>query len=317
LSAERQSGPSSRAQQAPGRIARIVYLGMSSPSVLDPRQLRGLKQGLPENGLVEGTNIVLSLLWAEGDAARLSQLAAELAASDVDVIVTAGPQPLRALKAANVRAPIVMAIISDPIGAGFIESLAHPGGNLTGLSMSNSDLEGKRVEILKEAVPALERIIILHDKSMGSEGIAEAENAARAAAVEPVTMHTSDPAEFEAIFIDGIKRGGNGLLVMASPLYNFNRRRLLDLALDHRLPAIWETSTYVDDGGLLSYGPNFPDMYRRAAAFVARILKGSKPADLPVQQPTAFELAINLKTAKMLGLAIPASLLARADEVIE
>jgi putative tryptophan/tyrosine transport system substrate-binding protein len=306
-----------RAQTLSGRMARIVYLGALGPATLDPRQIEQFKVGLVENGLIEGRNITVDYLWAEGSPERLRQLAAELAKRDLDVIVTAGPQAVHALMAAQASAPIVFAIVGDAIGDGIVESLARPGRNVTGLSMSNSDLESKRVEVLKDAVPPLSRVMILHDPSMGAAGVAQAEAGARALAVEPLMVETSDPEQFEVVFTGAVKRGANGLSTMASPFFNFRRKRLIELAARHRLPSIWEGTAYVRDGGLLSYGPSFPDMYRRSAGYVAKIINGAKAADLPVEQPIRFELGVNLKAAKVLGLEIPPTLLARADEVIE
>jgi putative ABC transport system substrate-binding protein len=284
---------------------------------LDPRQIEQFKAGLLENGLIEGRNVLVDYLWAEGSPERLQQLASELAKRDLDVIVTAGPQAVHALMATRTKTPIVFAIVGDPIGNGIVESLARPGGNVTGLSMSNTDLESKRIEVLKEAVPALRRVMILHDPSMGAAGLPEAAAAARALAVEPLIVETSDPAQFEAAFGDAVGHGANGLSTTASPFLNFHRKRLIELAARHRLASIWEGTAFVRDGGLLSYGPSFPDMYRRSAAYVAKIINGAKPSDLPVQQPILFELAVNLATAKALGLTVPPSLLARANEVIE
>jgi putative ABC transport system substrate-binding protein len=284
---------------------------------LDPRQIEQFQAGLLENGLIEGRNVIVDYLWAEGSPERLQQLASELAKRDLDVIVTAGPQAVRALMATRTKTPIVFAIVGDPIGSGIVESLARPGGNVTGLSMSNTDLESKRIEVLKDAVPALSRVMILHDPSMGAAGLPDAAAAARALAVEPLIVETSDPAQFEAAFDGAAGRGANGLSTTASPFLNFHRKRLVELAARHRLPSIWEAAAYVRDGGLLSYGPSFPDMYRRSAAYVAKIINGAKPSDLPVQQPIRFELAVNLATARALGLDMPPTLLARADEVIE
>jgi putative ABC transport system substrate-binding protein len=305
-----------RAQTSTDHTAQIAYLGALSPATLDPRQIEQFKAGLLENGLIEGRNVLVDYLWAEGSPERLQQLASELAKRDLDVIVTAGPQAVHALMATRTKTPIVFAIVGDPIGNGIVESLARPGGNVTGLSMSNTDLESKRIEVLKEAVPALRRVMILHDPSMGAAGLPEAA-AARALAVEPLIVETSDPAQFEAAFGGAAGHGANGLSTTASPFLNFNRKRLIELAARHRLPSIWEGTAYVRDGGLLSYGPSFPDMYRRSAAYVAKIINGAKPSDLPVQQPILFELAVNLATAKALGLTVPPTLLARADEVIE
>jgi putative ABC transport system substrate-binding protein len=306
-----------QAQQQSGRIPHIAYLGVGSPSVLDPPHIEQLKQGLAEHGLVEGRNIVVEYVWAEGDTDRIHQLARDLAQRNLDVIVTAGPQPVRALVATKTKTPIVFAVLSDPVGDGIIESLARPGGNVTGLSMANSKLESKRLEILRDAFPALKRVAILHDPTMGNSGLDDAQSGARALSLEALIFETNDPAQFAAIFAEAADKRANGLAVMASPLFYFHRSPLIDLAAQHRLPSIWEAAAYVKDGGLLSYGPSFPDMYRRAAGYVAKILSGARPNDLPVEQPIKFELAINMKTARSLGVDISPALLARADVVIE
>lgn len=306
-----------RAQQQSNRIPRIAYLGASSPSVLDPRQIEQFKQGLAENGLIEGRNVIVDYFWAEGDNERLRQRASDVVKLNPDVIVTAGPQPVRALLATQTKIPIVFAIHSDPVGDGVIESLARPGGNATGLSMANSRLESKRLEILKEAFPTLKRVAIVHDPTMTASGLEDAQSGARALSLEALIFEANDPAGFDAIFSEAARQGANGLIVLASPFLNFHRRPLIDLAARYRLPSIWEAVAFVKDGGLLSYGPNFPDMYRRAVGYVVKILGGSKPSDLPVEQPIKFEFAVNMKTAKALGVDIPPTLLARADEVIE
>jgi putative ABC transport system substrate-binding protein len=306
-----------RAQPSTGRVPRIAYLGALSPTTLDPRMIEEFKAGLAENGLVPGRSISVDYLWAEGSADRLRQLAAELANADLDVIVTAGPQLVRALIEAKARAPIVFAILNDPIADGFVQSLARPGGNITGLSMAGSNLESKRLEILKDAAPALSNVMVLHDPSMGSAGVGEVATAAQSLGLEHLLVETGDPAGFEDAFAGAARRGVNGVATMASPFLNFHRKRLIELAARHGLPSIWEASVYVRDGGLLSYGPSFPDMYRRSAGYVAKILNGAKASDLPVQQPVKFELAVNLRSAKALSLDIPPTLLARADEVIE
>jgi putative ABC transport system substrate-binding protein len=307
----------SRAQQTPRRMARIAYLGALSASTLDPRQIEAFKQGLQDNGFVEGRNITVDYVWAEGSPDRMRELSQELAQRNFDVIVTAGPQPVLALMATKTTTPIVFAIVGDPMGNGIVKSLARPEGNVTGLSMSNTDLESKRIEILKDTIPALNRIMILHDPSMGSAGVAEAQAAAQTLGIEPRLVGTSDPGQFDEAFKRAVESGVNGLATMASPFLNFHRKRLIELAALHRLPSIWETASFVRDGGLLSYGPSFADMYRRSAGYVAKILNGAKPADLPVEQPIRFELAVNLKIAKMFGLTVPPTLIARADEVIE
>lgn len=234
------------------------------------------------------------------------------------MIVTAGGTAVGALTDAHVKTPIVFAIWGDPTATGVVKSLAHPGGNLTGLSMANVHLESKRLEVLKEAFPALNRVAILYDPtSSASLELDDAKSGAQALGVEPLILEASDPARFEAIFAEAASHSANGLACTASSILNFHHQRLIALAAQHRLPSIWESSSYVRDGGLLSYGPNFPDMYRRSVGYVARILKGEKASDLPIEQPVQFELAVNLKTAKALDLTIPATLLSRTDEVIE
>jgi len=306
-----------RAQQATGKVPHIAYLGALSPATLDPRQIEQFKVGLTENGLIEGQNIRVDYLWGEGSPERIQQLAFELARLDLDVIVTAGPQLVRALLATGTKTPIVFAILNDPIGDGFVKSLAQPGGNVTGLSMAGTDLESKRIEVLKDAVPALAKLMVLHDPSMGGTAFAEVQAAAQALALKLFVVETNEPARFAEMFAGAMAQGVNGIATMASPIFNFQRKQLIALAAQYRLPSIWESSAYVRDGGLLSYGPSFPDMYRRAAGYVAKILAGRKAVDLPVEQPVKFELAVNLKTAKALGLNIPESLGLRADEVIE
>jgi ABC-type uncharacterized transport system substrate-binding protein len=308
-----------RAQQqtTTAKVAHIGYLGGLSPATLDPRQIEQFKAGLLENGLIEGQNITIDYLWGEGSIERIQQLAAELTRRDLDVIVTAGPQPLRALLATGTKTPIVFAILNDPIADGFVQSLARPGGNVTGLSMVGGDIETKRVEVLKDAVPAVTKLMLLHDPTMGATALADVKAVAESLGLQFIVSEADDPAKFAEIFADAKAQGVDGVTAMASPLLNFQRKHLIELTAQHRLPSIWEASAYVRDGGLLSYGPSFPDMYRRSAGYVAKILKGQRPSDLPVEQPVKFELAVNLKTARTLGLAIPQALLLRADEVIE
>lgn len=307
-----------RAQSSNDRVARVAYLGAASPSALDPRQIEQFKRGLGENGLVEGRNITVDYLWAEGSLVRLQQLASELARRNLDVIVTAGGQAVGALVTADVKTPIVFAILGDPIGNGFVESLAHPGKNLTGLSMANSHLESKRLELLKEAFPALKRIAILHDlTSSSSAELNDVQSGARVLGLEALIFEASDPTRFDSIFADAASQGVNGVAGMASAFLNFHHHRLIDLAARYHLPSIWESSGYVRDGGLLSYGPSFPDMYRRSAGYIAKILRGTKASDLPIEQPIKFEFSVNLKTSKALDLVIPSTLLSLADEVIE
>jgi putative ABC transport system substrate-binding protein len=306
-----------RAQQAAHLMAHIAFFVSQSQDSLDPRQLEQFKAGLAENGLIEGQNISVDYLWADGSPERMRELAGELARRDLDVIVTAGPQPVRAVISTGTKTPIVFAILSDPIGDGFVQSLAHPGGNITGLSMSDTDLESKRIEMLRDVFPAVEKVMILHDPSMGPQGLSIVQVDAQALGLQSVVFDAADADKFADIFAAAVAQGVNGLAVMASPLLYFQRKKLTELAAQHRLPSVWESSAYVREGGLLSYGPNFADMYRRSAGYVAKILAGRKPADLPVEQPVKFELAVNLQAAKGLGVAVPPTLLVRADEVIE
>ena len=304
--------------QPPATMARIAYLGALSPAIADPRLIDQFKVGLVENGLIEGQNITVEYYWGEGNADRLRQLASELSHRKLDVIVTAGTPPVLALREAKVTAPIVFAILGDPIGIGVIQSLARPEGNITGLSMANVDLESKRLEILKDTVPALRKVMLLHDPSNGTTDLLDtARSGARRLGLELRVVDTVDPNKIAEAFSEAAAQSVGGIATMASPFFNFQRKQLIALALQHRLASIWEDGVYVRDGGFLAYGPSFPDMYRRSAGYVSKILKGAKPSDLPVEQPTKFELVINLKTAKALGLTVSSSLLARADEVIE
>ena len=306
-----------RAQQAGSRVARIAYLGPSGANILDPRQIEQFKIGLAENGLIPGQNVTVEYFWADGSLDRLKELAAELGRRDLDVIVTVGPQAIRFLQATGTKTPIVLAVIGDILADRIVDSLARPNGNVTGLSMSNADLESKRIQLLKEAVPAVTRLLLLHDPSMGPAGLAEAQNAARSLAIESLVIEAADPSQFDAVFAEAMKAGVNGIAAMASPILNRHRKPLIALVAQNRLPSIWEAGIYVRDGGLLSYGPSFADMYRRSAGYVAKILAGAKPEDLPIQLPVKFELVVNLQTARALGRDIPATLLARADEIVE
>jgi putative tryptophan/tyrosine transport system substrate-binding protein len=233
------------------------------------------------------------------------------------VVVTEGPRTTKALLDAGFKKPIVLAVSSDPVGSGFVASLARPGGSITGLSMSNVELEGKRLELLKEVVPSLKHAFMLRDPSTSPQAVVTARATAQSLGVEMLLVETRDPAGFEAAFSDAVAKGADGVSVMTSPLFFSFRAQLIELAMRHRLPSIWEMSNIVRDGGLMSYGPDFTDMYRRSAGYVGRILKGTLPADMPVEQPIKFELVVNLRTAKELGLTIPESFLARADDVIE
>jgi putative tryptophan/tyrosine transport system substrate-binding protein len=304
-------------EQMVGKVAHIAVFAPQGRATADPRQMESFKAGLVENGLIEGQNITLDVVWAEGSIERTRQLPAELAHRNLDVIVTSGPQPVRELLATGMKTPIVFAILNDPIGDGFVRSLAHPGGNVTGLSNQGTDIESKRVEILKDAVPTLNKVMILHDPSMGGLARTGVQAAVQAFGFEFVVVDLTESDKLGEAFASAADQGVNGLVATASPLLNFQRKQLIALATQYRLPSVWEASYFVRDGGFLSYGPNYQEMYRRSAIYVAKILGGQSPADLPVEQPVKFEMAVNMITARALGLAVPPALLSRADEVIE
>ena len=307
--------PPVRAQTA-GRRPRIAYLSLFSAQT-DPRLIEGFKRGLEENELVDGRTVDVEYDWASGSPQKLAEMSAALVHSDTAVVVTEGPRTTKALLDAGFKKPIVLAISSDPVGSGFATSLARPGGSITGLSMSNVELEGKRLALLKEVVPSLKCAFMLRDPSTSPQAIVTVRATARSLGVEMLLVEMRDPAGFEAAFSDAVAKGADGVSVMTSPLFFSFRAQLIELAMRHRLPSIWEMSNIVRDGGLMSYGPDFTDMYRRSAGYVGRILKGIRPADMPIEQPIKFELVINQKTAQALGITFSRTLLAETDEVIE
>jgi len=309
-------GAVATAQQA-GRVPRIGFLLGSSPGP-DPR-LEAFRQGLRDNGYIEGKNIAVEYRFAEGQEDRLPKLVAELVGPlKVEIIVTDGTNVTRAAKNATTTIPIVMASDGNPIGNGFIASLAHPGGNITGLTNLLTGLSGKRLELLKEAIPDISRVGVIWNPENPSSttSFKETQVAAQALALQLQSLEVRAPNDFEGAFQAATKRQVSALSVVSDSLMFTNRRRFLELAAKYRLPTMHTQSLWVEAGGLMSYGTYFPDLYRRAATYVDKILKGTKPADLPVEQPTKFELIINLKTAKQIGLSIPPNLLARADRVI-
>jgi len=304
--------------QQPTKVPRIGYLSATSPSV-NPTRIEAFRQGLRELGYVEGKNIIIEWRYAEGKLDRLRELAADLVRLKVDVIVTGGPTPMPAVKEATTTIPIVMGYDNDPVGMGFVASLSRPGGNITGLSALSPELSGKRLELLKEIIPRLSRVAVLGTSNYpgNAQALREVELAAGAFGVKLQYLDIRDLKDIETAFRAASKGRAEALLVLASPLFVLQRTQLTDLALKNRLPAIYDRREFVDDGGLMSYGTNFADMSRRAATYVDKILKGAKPADLPVEQPKKFEFIINLKAAKQIGLTIPPSVLARADKVIK
>jgi putative ABC transport system substrate-binding protein len=302
------------------KVHRIGYLiAGSSPAGPDPR-LHDFRQGLRDLGYVEGQNLIIEPRYAEGSDARLRDLAAELVRLPVEVIVAGGSAATRAAQQATRTIPIVMAGSGNPVGLGFVASLARPGGNITGVSNFVAELPGKQLELLKEAVPQRTRVAVLTNPAAPSHG-PEMENLAVAAKVLGVHVHVvplRSRDELASAFAAMTREGADALLVLGEPvLLDRIIGAIVDLAAQHRLPAIYRWRIHVEAGGLMSYGPNQPAMRRRYAYYVDRLLKGAKPADLPVEQPTTFELVINLKTAEALGVTIPPSLLFQADEVLK
>jgi ABC-type uncharacterized transport system substrate-binding protein len=310
-------GVKAQAQQ-PTKVPRVGFLTANDFSALAAR-IEALRQGLRELGYVEGKNIVIEYRYAEGKLDRLPALAAELVRLKVDIIVSAGPQSTRAVKEATVTIPIVMAFDFDPVGNGFVASLARPGGNITGLSTLAPEISGKQLELLKEIVPGLSRVVILGNSTDpgNAQVVGETERAAVALGVHHLYLDVRAPADIETAFRAARKGRADAVLSLSSFLFISQRKQLVDLAVKSRLPAIYDRREYVEDGGLMSYGVSQPDLFRRAATYVDKILKGAKPADLPVEQPKKFDFIINLKAAKQIGLTIPPNVLARADRVIK
>jgi len=305
------------AQQAT-KIPRIGYLIATSPSVIAAR-IEAFRHGLRELGYVEGKNIVIDYRYAEGKLDHLPALATELVSLNVDVIVTAGPADTRTAKEATSAIPIVMTQDPDPVASGFVASLARPGGNITGLSMLVPELSGKQVELLKETVPKVSRVAVLGTSTQPGQAqvLREMDLAAGALKMKLQYLDVLSLKDIESAFQAAGKGRAGAVLVLQNPVTGSHRKQIADLAVKSRLPTIYPRSDFVEDGGLMSYGTSFVDLSRRAATYVDKILRGAKPADLPVEQPTKFELVINLKAAKQIGLTIPPNVLARADKVIK
>jgi len=303
--------------QQPNKIPRIGYLTGVSLSADSPR-IEGLRQGLRELGYEEGKNIFIEYRYADGKFDRIPALAAELVRLKVDMIVSAGATNTRSAKGATTTIPIVMAQDPDPVGSGFVASLARPGGNITGLSSLTADLSGKRLELLKEILPKIARLAVLGTSA--SPGMAqqlkETETAAGAFGMQFQFFDILVPKDIDTEFRAAIKWRADAVLVLRGPVLTSQRTQVVKLAVKNRLPATYPETEYVEAGGLMSYGVSNIDLFRRAATYVDKILKGAKPADLPVEQPIKFEFIINLKAAKQIGLTIPPNVLARADKVI-
>ena len=301
------------AAQQTGRTYRIGFLRNGEP----PKTfVDGLQQGLRDLGYVEGQNISIVYGLTEG-AAQLPDAAAKLVRLNVDVILASGTPPVPAAKGATKTTPIVFVASIDPVGTGIVASLARPGGNVTGFVGIHSDLMGKRLELLREAVQRLSRVAVLsHAANPGNaQYIRQAELAAQTLGLQLQMLAVRDASDFERVFNEAQR--ASALIQLDDVLFTSHRRQVVGLATKHRLAAMYGFKEFVDAGGLMAYGPDYPDLYRRAATYVDKILRGTKPGELPIEQPTKFEFVINLKTAKALGLTIPPSLLARADQVIE
>jgi putative tryptophan/tyrosine transport system substrate-binding protein len=303
--------------QQPPPVIRVGFLHAGSMSVRLPH-LEAFRQGLREHGYFEGKNLAIEVRFAEGRLDRLFDLAGELVALKVNVIAAGTTRAMQAAKKTTATIPIVMVGASDPVSSGLVDGLARPGGNVTGLSLLATELGGKRLELLKESLPKIQRVGVFDSGSGGTFALQlnETETAAKALGVQLQLFKLKNADDFDATFSRLAKERIDALTVPTAPLFDANIKKFADLTIINRVPTIYGFTEFVDAGGLMSYGPSLPDIYRRAATYVDKILKGRKPADLPVEQPTKFEFVINLKTAKHIGLTIPQSVLYRADRVI-
>jgi putative tryptophan/tyrosine transport system substrate-binding protein len=308
------------AAQPGGKVPRIGFLGVSSPTdAVFRRFFEAFRGGLAELGYVEGQSIAIEARWAAGQYERLPALAAELVRLKVAVIVTAAVPAIRAARDATRTIPIVMAAVVDPVSTGLVAGLARPGGNITGLSVMSPELVGKHLEMLREILPKVSRVAVLwNPTNLGNPPQLRAgEQAARALGMQLQPLEAKTSGEVDEAFAAMTREGAGALVVLVDILFSNQRTQIARLAATRRLPTVYGLTEHVGAGGLMAYAPSFVDQYRRAAVYVDKILKGASPGDLPIEQPTKFELVINLKTARTLGLAIPPSLLGRADEVIQ
>jgi putative ABC transport system substrate-binding protein len=310
--------PSAFAQPT-SRVHRIAYLGPGVTSVL-PAAHQAFRRELRQRGYIEGKNLTIEYRWAGGQDDRLPAIADELVRLAVDVIVVEGHTPaIDAVRRATKKIPIVMAVSGDPVGSGLVESLAHPGGNLTGFTILSPELAAKRLQVFKEAVPQLSRVAVLWNpgNSAKVQEWKETEAAARSLQLRLLSFEVRSPKDFAAVFSGATKQRPDALIAFSDGLINGHKAQIASFAAKARLPNMYANRDFVDAGGLISYGPNWTDLFRRTAIYVDKILRGAKPADLPIEQPEKFELVINLKAAKDLGLTIPKSVLLRADDLIQ
>ena len=301
--------------QQPGRVRRIGYL---SPARL-PQLLQALHNGLREFGFIEGQSIVIDYRFAEGQPKTMDELAAELVQLGPDVIVTVASGAALAAKRATTTIPIVMATVGEPVGIGLVASLARPGGNITGVTLYGSELARKRLELLKETIPGVRRVALLGNAANPFSAFSwnETQPAGPALGLELRLFAVRELGELPASFTAMKRDGVDALVVLSDALFNAARRTIIALAAEHRLPAMFEAREFAEDGGLMAYGPNIAEMTRRSASLIAKIINGANPGDLPIEQPTTFELIINVQTGKALGVTFPATVLLRADKVIE
>ena len=305
------------AQQS-AKIPRIGYQ-VDAPVSATAARIEGFRQGLRELGYVEGKNIIIEMRSSEGKPDHRNEIAADWARLKVDVIVSAGPTVTRALREATSTIPIVMGQDTDPVGSGFVASLARPGGNITGLSALSPEMSGKQLELLKEIMPKLSRAAVIGNSTNPGDAQSLRETVLAAGAFEIYLRYldVQDAKDIEPVIRAAAKGRADALLMLGNPILNAHRKQIVDLAAKHRLPATYARPEFIDAGGLLYYGTNYNDLFRRAATYVDKILKGAKPAELPVEQPIKFEFIVNLKAAKQIGLTIPPKVLARADKVIK
>ena len=306
------------AARAQPKIHRVGFMG-NSTAALEANLVGAFRDGLHELGYEEGRNVIIEYRWADGKYERFPALVAELIAAKVDVIVTAGTPAALAVKKTTTTVPLVMVAVGDPVGTGLVPSLARPGGNLTGLSSIAPDLEGKRLDILREVVPTLSHVAIFFD-SLNPFHVASMRQAHAAAQAMGIKLQQHDirkSEDLDGVFAAIRKERPDALLILADRVFLHNRQRMMDFTEEQRLPNINAYTELVEAGGLMSYGPSYEDMHKRAAIYVDKIIKGAKPADLPIEQPSKFTFNINLKVAKALGLSVPSSLVTLADKVIE
>jgi putative ABC transport system substrate-binding protein len=313
------AAPSIVSAQQPAKIWRIGLLDYAASDPASAARWKALRERLRELGYVEGQNVIYEPRWGDGQVGRLRSLAAELIDAKVDILVTAGTEAALAAKQATSSIPIVTATGGDPVELGLVGGLARPGGNVTGVISLITQLTGKRLELLKQLIPRASRVAVLRNPDNRSSAftLRDAESAAKSLGVVVQGVGVRGPGDLDAAFLAMKRARTDAVILGENTLFIADRRRIADLAVMHRLPMMVAAKEYAQAGGLVSYGTDYPDLFRRAAAYVDKIFKGAKPADLPIEQPTKFELVINLKTAKALGLTIPPSLMQRADEVIQ